>query len=240
MIIATFGPTTAWAGKTITREGDVFTLEGHGPITPADVMEYDRKGQLIWVNDGTRAWVGSKARSAPPVERPPEPSRVPDAGTASPHDHGSGPKAVVTVSRRTLVITGVVALLVIIAGTAAFMTMRSGGRDTTAPQDNPNPQWVKVMTLSGPSSNYWGELPHVSSAAFEVKGSEQRLESTFASHGRVDVWVVSTAGPDSDHSSPDASLIDAGSTTIYKDPGRYLLEVESGGGAWTVTLWDKQ
>jgi hypothetical protein len=44
MLIATFGPSTGWAGKAITRGGDVFTLEGHGSITAADVMEYDRQG----------------------------------------------------------------------------------------------------------------------------------------------------------------------------------------------------
>ena len=61
MLIATFGPTTAWAGKTITRAGDAFVLEGHGPISAGDVMEYDRQGHLLWVNDGARALVGSKA-----------------------------------------------------------------------------------------------------------------------------------------------------------------------------------
>ena len=61
MLIATFGPTTAWAGKTITREGDAFVLEGHGLISADDVMEYDRQGHLLWVNDGARAMVGSKA-----------------------------------------------------------------------------------------------------------------------------------------------------------------------------------
>lgn len=61
MLIATFGPTTAWAGKTISRDGDVFILEGHGPISASDVMEYDRQGHLVWSNDGTRAWVGSRA-----------------------------------------------------------------------------------------------------------------------------------------------------------------------------------
>jgi hypothetical protein len=61
MLIATFGPTTAWVGKQITREGEVFMLEGHGPISAGDIMEYDRQGHLVWVNDGTRAWVGSKA-----------------------------------------------------------------------------------------------------------------------------------------------------------------------------------
>ncbi len=61
MLIATFGPTTAWAGKTITRADDAFVLEGHGPISAGDVMEYDRQGHLLWVNEGARALVGSKA-----------------------------------------------------------------------------------------------------------------------------------------------------------------------------------
>ena len=61
MLIATFGPITGWAGKTITREGEVFTLKGHGPVTAASIMEYDRQGQLVWANEGTRGWVGSIA-----------------------------------------------------------------------------------------------------------------------------------------------------------------------------------
>jgi hypothetical protein len=64
MLIATFGPTTAWVGKQITREGDAFVLEGHGPISAADIMEYDRQGHLEWMDEGTRAWVGSKAKSS--------------------------------------------------------------------------------------------------------------------------------------------------------------------------------
>lgn len=46
MIVATFGPTTAWIAKTITREGDVFILEDHGPISAEAIMEYDRQGHL--------------------------------------------------------------------------------------------------------------------------------------------------------------------------------------------------
>lgn len=65
MLIATFGPSTAWSGKTITREGDAFVLEGHGSISAGDIMEYDRQGHLLWVNDGARAWVGSKAEGSP-------------------------------------------------------------------------------------------------------------------------------------------------------------------------------
>ena len=62
MLIATFGPTTAWVGRQVTWDGREFVLERHGPISAADVMAYDGGGHLVWVNDGTRAWVGSKAR----------------------------------------------------------------------------------------------------------------------------------------------------------------------------------
>jgi hypothetical protein len=65
MLIATFGPTTEWVGKTIIRDGDIFLLEDHGPVSARDVMEYDRQGHLVWADVGTRAWVGSLALAAP-------------------------------------------------------------------------------------------------------------------------------------------------------------------------------
>src|SRR5450759_2050681 len=65
MLIATFNSSTGWAGKTINFEDDHFVLEGHGHISAANVMKYDAKGQLTWTNDGTRAWVGSRATTTP-------------------------------------------------------------------------------------------------------------------------------------------------------------------------------
>ena len=64
MVIATFGPSTAWEGKQITLQDGRLILEDHGPVGPADVMEYDRQGHLVWASEGTRAWVGSKAATA--------------------------------------------------------------------------------------------------------------------------------------------------------------------------------
>jgi hypothetical protein len=64
MLIATFGPSTAWQSRTITWDEGRFLLEGHGPIGAEDVMEYDRQGHLVWESAGTRAWVGSRAASA--------------------------------------------------------------------------------------------------------------------------------------------------------------------------------
>jgi hypothetical protein len=88
MLIATFGPTTAWVGKQITRDGDIFMLEGHGPISAVDVMEYDRQGHLLWVNDGTRAWVGSRARGSQvsltaAATATPRTSEAPEAATSA-------------------------------------------------------------------------------------------------------------------------------------------------------------
>ena len=66
MLIATFNEQTGWIGKTIHHENEHFVLEGHGPISAADVLSYDDQGYLEWANDGTRAWVESRA-AAPQV-----------------------------------------------------------------------------------------------------------------------------------------------------------------------------
>lgn len=64
-LVATFGPSTGWVGKKVTRDGDHFVLEDHGPISASDVMSYDRQGHLVWASDGARAWVASLAQPKP-------------------------------------------------------------------------------------------------------------------------------------------------------------------------------
>ena len=66
MVIATFNATTGWAGKTITHDDGVFTLEGHGTITAQDVLSYDEAGQIEWAYDGLKDWTGQLFR--PPIE----------------------------------------------------------------------------------------------------------------------------------------------------------------------------
>ena len=63
MLVATFGPTTTWVGKTVTYSDGAFVLEDHGPIRAQDVFEYERLGHLVWAMDGIRAWVGAKAQA---------------------------------------------------------------------------------------------------------------------------------------------------------------------------------
>lgn len=86
MLIATFGPSTSWSGKTITYDNGVFTLEGHGVISAADVLTYDRQGHISWAYAGLREWVQrmSSAGAPPPL------SSMQTAATHSPGAPGIG------------------------------------------------------------------------------------------------------------------------------------------------------
>jgi hypothetical protein len=61
MLVATFGPTTAWAGKTITWDGDQFVLEGYGRIPGAALVDYDQQGHLQWASADLRSWAWAYA-----------------------------------------------------------------------------------------------------------------------------------------------------------------------------------
>lgn len=65
MLVATFGPTSTWAGTVVTREGETFTAGDHGVITSAELMERDRAGELVWGGDVVRRWVASLAPQVP-------------------------------------------------------------------------------------------------------------------------------------------------------------------------------
>ena len=104
MLIATFGPSTGWVGKTISYEGDQFILEDHGPLTAQQVLSYDDAGQLEWPYAGMRAWVLAQARGG---------------STAA------TPETVQARSRSWLyaliaVVVGVVALIVIVAAAGSM------------------------------------------------------------------------------------------------------------------------
>ena len=120
IIVATFGPTTAWAGRTISYDAGEFVLEGHGRISAAEVLMYDRSGHLTWAYDGLQQWAQQRAaaeaaRRATPVS----------AGPAAPRaqgPHAGGPQVVTNSggqkqhrrSRRVvlaMVLTAVVALI---------------------------------------------------------------------------------------------------------------------------------
>ena len=62
MLVATFGPSTAWQGREIIWDVDHFILVGHGAIPAAGVLDYDRRGQLIWARPELRSWVAEVDR----------------------------------------------------------------------------------------------------------------------------------------------------------------------------------
>lgn len=98
ILIATFNETTGWVGKRITHDDEQFMLEDYGAITAADVMEYDRQGHLAWANDGTRAWVGSRALQ--PQAAPPTASQEIQGGPAA-----AGPSSEGTTVGKTAIST---------------------------------------------------------------------------------------------------------------------------------------
>ena len=121
-------------GKTITREGDAFILEGHGPISAADIMEHDRQGTLVWTNDGTRAWVGANATGprAPPATAPmtaPTTAPTTAAVTWTPNQAGAAPRRRAT-SKRLLPLVVVGLIVVVIAGVFVPRLIQSGGKLT--------------------------------------------------------------------------------------------------------------
>lgn len=101
MLIATFNSATGWAGKTIDYDDGRFTLEGHGPISAADVLAYDRQGHVAWAYEGLQEWVQqlSTESVAPPVASQPfvpQPS-TPQRGAQPPQRKSKALKVVLIV-----------------------------------------------------------------------------------------------------------------------------------------------
>lgn len=55
MLVATFGPSTAWVGRSITYSDGRIWFDGH-PITSQMLIQYDRGGYLVWAYPEMRTW----------------------------------------------------------------------------------------------------------------------------------------------------------------------------------------
>ena len=89
LVVATFGPTTAWVGKTITLHGGQFVLEDHGPIAAADVLAYHQQGHLVWAStaacmNGYAKWRQSRLARRQQSLRPPQPSTTTRSSSSTP------------------------------------------------------------------------------------------------------------------------------------------------------------
>jgi hypothetical protein len=69
MLVATFAPASGWGGRRITYESGRFVLEGHGVVPPAALVDYDRRGLLLWVSDEMRSWGYEMERWAAAVQQ---------------------------------------------------------------------------------------------------------------------------------------------------------------------------
>ena len=58
MLLATFGPTVGWAGKTITFENEQFTLEGHGVISASATSSPSGTDVAEMLMLYVRFWIG--------------------------------------------------------------------------------------------------------------------------------------------------------------------------------------
>ena len=260
MLIATFGPTTAWVGKTITREGDSFILEGHGPITATDVMDYDRRGQLVWASDGVRAWVGSRARSASdsriassPVLPTAQQTSL-DASASAAGGAGRWPlsPALTRIIIACMVGAIVVAAIVVLTGRHSSSPGASnpGGSQSQAavtPTPAATSQWVQVATISGSAGDTIVESPSASS--FELKGTNQRLDYRVTGNATADlplginVYVFDTrVNYEYGHVISDAKVVASGESSVFlhKQPGTYYLHVSALRCNWQVALFEQR
>jgi type II secretory pathway pseudopilin PulG len=121
--IAAFGPTTGWAGRSITYDDGRFALQDHGPISAQDVLEYDRQGQIDWAYDGLREWVQAVATAGVAVS-----SAAPTAVAAPAHARTPKPAwAIVLI---------VVGALVTIGGCAAIVVPTFSSQQSKAKESS--------------------------------------------------------------------------------------------------------
>jgi hypothetical protein len=121
MIVATFGPTTGWAGRTITYDEGRLSLQDFGPITAQAVLEYDLQGYLQWTDGRMKQWVSGLA--APAVTAGPlDPPAGPRTPAKAPEGAGRRRRALgLPVWAWVLIVAGVAAAVV------AFQVQRIGG-----------------------------------------------------------------------------------------------------------------
>jgi len=250
MLVATFGPTTAWAGKKINREGDFFILEDHGPLTADDVMAYDRQELLVWANDGTRAWVGSKVGSeptsaissstAPAVDRRPSP----DAGVAD-SPFASLKKA---VSEHLLLLIVAVAAVVIVGVVLAVSGVFEGEEQPAG--NSAQPIGAQASTVATPlaedaswptklAGTWVGTSGGSLSRIVISESGGQATITMVASDGRISYWVFSgetLTGTDENPQTVDAGPFGRVGASSQPYTGTYVWTATGSYSQPTVTM----
>jgi hypothetical protein len=228
MVVATFGPTTAWAGRAITCENGRFMLQDHGPLTAQQVVEYDAAGRLEWAYDGLRAWAHAQAAQAPVA---------PAARSGRP------------VPLWAWIVGGIVfvAAVIAIAAAQAARTTADGAADTPAGSE----QAAQRVTASPPRPTgmvtvySWVGGGAVSSglttsAPIKLQGGHQVFAYTAVpmaganSPPYVSWQILPGAG------SVSPSTVAGGSVDLYLEAGTYYISANSNNVNWTVRLSEER
>jgi hypothetical protein len=228
MVVATFGPSTAWAGRAITCENGQFMLQDHGPLTAHQVVEYDDAGQLEWAYDGLRAWVHAQAAQAP---------LAPAARTRR------------SVPIWAWIVGGIVVVAAVIAIAAAQADRTPADTAADAPAGGGQP--AQGITASPPRPTgmvaiySWvggGAVSNglTTSAPIKLQGGHQVFAYTAVpvaganSPPYVSWQILPGAG------SVSPSTVAGGSADLYLEAGTYYISANSNNVNWTVRLSEER
>ena len=236
MLVATFGPSTGWNGKTITYDASVFTLEGQGPIGAADVMAYDAQGHLIWTAGGTRAWVASQAQGSTA------------AGAAG---HQSATRQA-TKRRYLLVVTVTIAALFALAAVVAAFDAAQSYHQAAAGAGSAYEQAADtlkahsgtlVQVFSWPGGGPSNDIRN--SAPFTLEGGHQVFTVTATPiGGEYSIpslgWVIKAADGHDGMEMVNPSSIGNSQSDLYLPAGSYYVASNTIDCNWTVTITEER
>lgn len=236
MLIATFGPSTGWAGKTIDYESGVFTLEGQGQISASNVLSYDRQGHLEWAYGGLREWVAAEAQQTRPIVAPLMGSAVGGAASSSP-----------ATNARPLVIVGVVvavviALIVIVAAVGSGGSVDGGG-GTSGGSGAAPANGVMTAVFTWPGGGAGNDIRN--SKPFTLEGGHQRVavssqeivtEYSMSMQG----WTLESADGGSEMEMVNPANFGESQSDLYLPAGSYYLSSNTIDCTWTLTVFEER
>ena len=223
MIIATFGPGTGWAGKTITYDAGVFAFEGHGVLSAGDVMEYDRQGYLLWATDGTRAWIASLTQPAQAQQaQAPQSRHIPGWAYA--------------------LLAGAVVLVVFAAIVLPIMS-GSKAKQAAAGGASSAPVGAMVQVFAWPGGGASNDIRN--SAPFTLQGGHQRvtvlsqpITTPYAMPAQG--WTIEAADGGSQMEMINPASFGASQSDLYLPAGSYYLSSNTIDCTWTLTVLEER
>lgn len=228
MLVATFGPSTGWAGRAITYDSGLFLLADHGPITPADVMQYDRQGHLVWAYDGLREWCDEQAQQA--------------IRQMSPTAQRGMPRWVwVVIAGAVLLIVLLIGAAVASAPTTSTSTSGSTSSQTDGISDTAPATLVTVFTWSG-----GGESNDIrNSQPFRLEGGHQVFSYTASPVvGEFALpsigWTVLYADGSGGGEMISPSAVGPGTSDMYLSSGTYYVSANTLDVTWSVAIQEER